>query len=158
MLSVLKPWVEHLGLRHQGVLMACVRGCDNVPKEDPTKALARCLRGTILNSFDRKPTSFIENVDDVQLRERMIAVLKNHDHYPVHYVMHLMHGSEIVGYKCPAPEAVFWRWFYEKLAQCFHLNIETEAQLDARLGACEARFAAQAASAYVPTHSPALET
>ena len=151
--SVLQPWVERLGLRHQGGLMACVRGCDNVPKEDPTKALARCLRGTILNSFDRKPTSFIENVDDVQLRERMIAVLKNHDHYPVHYVMHLMHGSEIVGYKCPAPEAVFWRWFYEKLAQCFHLNVETEEQLDARLGACEARFAAHAASAYVPDPS-----
>ena len=151
--SVLKPWVETLGLRHQGVLMACVRGCDCVPKEDATKALARCLRGMILRSFDPKPTSFVENVDDEELRRRMVAVLKNHDHYPIHYIMHLMHGSEIIGYKCPAPEAVFWRWFYEKLAQCFHLNVETEEQLDARLGACEARFAAHAASAYVPDPS-----
>ena len=67
--SVLKEWVTHLGLRHQGVLMACVRGCDNVPKEDPTKALARCLRDVLLNSFDPRPSSFIEHVDDVELRD-----------------------------------------------------------------------------------------
>jgi len=97
--SVLKPWVEQLGLRHQGVLMACVRGCDNVPKEDPTKALARCLRAVILVSFDRKPTSFIENVNDEELRRRMVAVLKNHRHDPDQYIRHLMHGSEIIGYK-----------------------------------------------------------
>jgi len=146
--SVLKEWVTRLGLRHQGVLMACVRGCDNVPKEDPTKALARCLRDVLLNSFDPRPSSFIEHVDDVELRDRMIAVLKNHDHYPVHFIMHLMHGAEIIGYKWPEPAAVFWRWFYERLAQCFHLNVETEAQLDARLGACETTFAKQAASAH----------
>ena len=74
--GVLQPWVVTLGLRHQGVLMACVRGCDSVPKEDATKALARCLRGTILRSFDPKPTSFIEHVDDMTLRDRMVAVLK----------------------------------------------------------------------------------
>jgi len=142
--GVLQPWVVTLGLRHQGVLMACVRGCDSVPKEDPTKTLARCLRGTFLQSFDPKPSSFIEHVDDMTLRDRMVTVLSNHDHYPIHYLMHMMHGSEIVGYKWPDGGRVFWRWFYEKLAQCFHLNIETEEQMDARLGACEASFAKQA--------------
>ena len=101
--SVLKEWVTHLGLRHQGVLMSCVRGCDNVPKEDPAKALTRCLRGVLLNSFDPRPSSFIEHADDMELRDRMISVLKNHDHYPIHYIMHLMHGAEIIGYKWPAP-------------------------------------------------------
>ena len=33
----------------------------------------------------------------------MIAVLKNHDHYPAHYLLHLLHGAEIVGYKHPGP-------------------------------------------------------
>ena len=146
--SVLKEWVTHLGLRHQGVLMACVRGCDNVPKEDPAKALTRCLRGVLLNSFAPRPSSFIEHVDDVELRDRMVSVLKNHDHFPVHFIMHLMHGAEIIGYKWPDPAAVFWRWFYEKLAQCFHLNVETETQLDARLGVCEATLAKQAESAH----------
>jgi hypothetical protein len=101
--GVLQPWVKQLTLRHQGVLMACVRGCDSVPKEDATKALARCLRGTFLQSFDPKPSSFIEHVDDTVLRDRMVAVLKNLDHYPIHYIMHLMHGSEIIGYKWPEP-------------------------------------------------------
>jgi hypothetical protein len=150
--SVLKPWVEQLGLRHQGVLMACVRGCDSVPKEDPTKALARCFRATILQSFDPNPTSFIENVDDTVLRERMVAVLKNHDHYPIHYLLHLMHGAEIIGYKWPGSAAICWQWFYEKLAACFHLHPETEEELDTRLGACEAKFAQQAASAYDLLH------
>lgn len=95
--SVLQEWVAGLGLRHQGVLMSCIRGCDNVPKEDATKLLARCLRAVVLRSFDEKPTSFIEHVGFDELRLRMVAVLKNHDHYPVHYLLHLMHGAEIIG-------------------------------------------------------------
>jgi hypothetical protein len=145
MRSVLQPWVETLGLRHQGVLMSCVRGCDNVPKNDATKLLARCLRATMLVSFDPKPSSFIEHVDDDELGRRMAAVLKNHDHYPVHYLLHLLHGAEIVGYKHPDPGLRrHWRWFYVNLANCFHLFPETEYDLDERLGACEDKFAANA--------------
>ncbi len=155
--SVLQPWVERLSLRHQGVLMACVRGCDNVPKEDATKALARCLRAVTLVSFDRNPSSFIENVGDTELRDRMMAVLKNHDHYPIHYIMHLMHGAEIVGYKHPDPHTRdCWRWFYTNLVRCLHLLPETEYDLDERLGACEAKFAeaAKPGSAYMPAVTP----
>ncbi len=43
-MNILKPWTEKLGLRHQGVLMAIIRGCDNAPKEDPAKSLARCIQ------------------------------------------------------------------------------------------------------------------
>jgi len=57
--------------------MACGRGCDSAPKEDATKKLARRPRGMNLRSFDPKPRSFIENVDEVGLRERTVAVLKN---------------------------------------------------------------------------------
>lgn len=143
--SVLQSWVEHLGLRHQGVLMSCVRGCDGVLKEDATKALVHCLRSILLNSFDPNPSSFIEYVDYAELGRRMTAVLKNHDHHPIHYITHLMHGSEIIGYKHPDSEMrKRWCWFYVKLAGCFHLNPETEKQLDARLGACEDAFSERA--------------
>jgi hypothetical protein len=143
--SVLQEWVADLGLRHQGVLMSCIRGCDNVPKEDATKLLARCLRAAVLRSFDERPTSFIEHVDFAELRLRMVAVLQNHDHYPVHYLMHLMHGAEIIGYKHPNEEiARRWRWFYTKLAQCFHLFPETGYDLEIRLGADEDTFAEKA--------------
>ena len=159
--SVLKPWVERLGLRHQGVLMACVRGCDSVPKEDATKALARCLRAEILVSFDERPTSFIEKVGKDELHRRMVAVLKNHDHYPVHYLLHIMHGGEIVGFKHPDPlTRDRWRWFYMNLAKCFHLFPETEYDLDERLGACEDKFAEVAkiepGRAYTPVATPVV--
>lgn len=146
--SVLQPWVESLGLRHQGVLMSCIRGCDSVPKEDATKLLARCLRAVVLVSFDDKPSSFIEIVDDEELQRRMTAVLRDHDHYHIHYLLHLMHGAEIIGYKHPDQHtARTWRLFYIKLAHCFHLFPETEFDMDERLTAKEEAFAARAKEA-----------
>jgi hypothetical protein len=125
--------------------MSVIRGCDNVPKEDPCKSLARCIRYVLLNSFSEKPSSFIENVDDRELERRMREVLRSHDQYPVHYIMHVLHATEIIGYKHPDDRvADRWRWFYSNLARCFHLNPETEEQLDARLGACEDQFARNA--------------
>lgn len=132
MTSVLHDWVMKLGLRHQGVLVTCIRGCDNVPKEDPSKTLMRALRSVILRSFNREPSAFIDFVDSDVLRERMVAVLSSLDHYPVHYIMHVLHATEIVAYK--SPEAADWLWFYKKLCKCFHVKPETEEQLDARLG------------------------
>ncbi len=148
-MNILKPWTEKLGLRHQGVLMSVIRGCDNVPKEDPCKSLARCIRYVLLNSFSDKPSSFIENVDDAELKRRMVAVLSSHDQYPVHYIMHVLHATEIIGYKHPDDRvADRWRWFYSNLAKCFHLNPETEEQLDERLVACEDQFARNAEIAH----------
>jgi hypothetical protein len=145
MKSILFHWVECLGLRHQGVLMSCVRGCDSVPKDDASKLLARCLRAKVLLSFDDKPSSFIDRVEPDELGRRMIAVLENHDHYPVHYLLHILHGAEIIGYKHPdSLTRDRWLWFYVNLAKCFHLTPETEVQMDERLGACEGVFAANA--------------
>ncbi len=144
-MNILKPWTEKLGLRHQGVLMSVIRGCDNAPKEDPAKDLARCIRYVLLNSFSDKPSSFIENVNDEELKRRMVAVLRSHDQYPVHYIMHLLHATEIIGY-CHPDEDVGdrWLWFYQNLCKCFHVNPELPVQLDDRLGACEDQFARNA--------------
>lgn len=136
--SVLQPWVERLGLRHQGVLLTAVRGCDTSPKEDAAKALVRGLRGTFLVSYDKKPSSFIEYLDHDEVWKRMYALLKNHDHYPWHYLAHLVHASEIVGYKHPDKTiASIWLWFYKEMARAFHMTPETEYELDKRLKATE---------------------
>ncbi len=146
--GVLQPWVAALGLRHQGCLLSSVRGCDSVPKEDASKMLVRMLRGVTLISFDPKPSSFIEKVHSFEeLKKRMRAVLSNHDHYPVHYLLHLTHAAEILGYKHPrdnidnANIASSFLWFYCQLANCFHLTPESEEQMDKRLYAGEAEFA-----------------
>lgn len=161
-LSVLQDWVMELGLRHQGVLLGAVRGCDSVPKEDAAKAVTRCLRGTFLRSYHPWPSSFIDRVTyermgspeegaDVArgalrrtaLIKRMEAFFRNCDHHPQHYVAHLMHAAEIVGYKHPdGAVRDDWLWFYRNLIHGLHVGEETEEELDQRLGATEEDHAA----------------
>lgn len=153
--SILREWVERLGLRHQGALLAGVRGCDTAPKADAGKALVRCYRAAILNAHCGDPAkakTFIEAVPFDCLTDRMEAFRKSCDHYPLHFVTHLLHGAEIIGYKGPrfnqdgsedqTTSAEAWLWFYHRMCRSLHLNPETDAQLDARLNADESAFAA----------------
>jgi len=60
---------------------------------------------------------------------------KSSDGLPLHYVTHLMHGAEILGYK--HPDARFrtrWHHFYLKCVSSMHLGTESEEQMDSRLG------------------------
>jgi len=139
--SVLKDWVTVLPLRHQGVLISSVRGCDSVNKEDPAKALKRCYRALILNTPSDKPTSFIEYLELDAVSNRMNHVIRNHDHYPVHYIMHFLHAAEIVGACHPEPSVrALWWGFYTTMCKKFHLRTETKADLDERLTANEESF------------------
>lgn len=158
MKSILKDWVIELGLRHQGVLISAARGCDNVPKDDPAKHLLRCYRDVMMNSFDNKPSSYIEKVDYTrqswdhfnynhyqvgidQLYRRMDNVISDHDHYPIHFMLHIMHASEIIGYKHPNIQVrEAWGYFYIKMCKKFHLTPESEEHLDERLLADEEKF------------------
>jgi hypothetical protein len=57
------------------------------------------------------------------------------DSYPQHFVAHTMHAAEIIGYKHPDQKMKsWWTCFYKKMVKGFHLNFETEQQLDVRLG------------------------
>jgi hypothetical protein len=144
MKSVLQDWVMELPLRHQGTLLTCVRGCDTAPKNDPSKLLARPYRATILNAFvgdPKKAQTFIEAVEPDVLLERMTAYRKNLDHYPHHYIMHVIHASAIVGYKHPdSGTRKAWLDFYHALCRGLHMNPETEKQLDERLTRDEHEF------------------
>lgn len=155
--SILLPWVEALGLRHQGVLLAAIRGCDTAPRNDASKNLVRCFRAEILLPHcgdPKKSASFIEGVDEQTLVDRMQSFIKDHDHYPNHYVGHLILASEIIGYK--GPEFAVsdshdrrryvqrnWLEFYQRMCKCLHVTPETEAELDARLNADETEFGKQ---------------
>lgn len=145
MKSVLKDWVMELGLRHQGVLLTAVRGCDTAPKNDPSKLFTRCYREVVLNSHcgdAAKAATFIEKVSDEELKTRFDNFRKNLDHYPHHYVMHLIHAIEIVGYKHPDAQTRFqWQAMYGALCRGLHVRFETERELDGRLDADEETFA-----------------
>lgn len=134
MISVLQDWVVELGLRHQGALLSAVRGCDSVPKEDASKTLVRAYRSYVLVSFDRNPTSFIENMSLAELRDSMEAVISNFDHYPTHYILHLVQAAEIVGYKHPVTLIrQQWEFFYTTMCHKMHMRGESFEELDERL-------------------------
>lgn len=143
--SVLQDWVMELpGLRHQGVLLTAIRGCDTAPKNDSSKLFTRCLRAMVLNAFvgdAKKAATFIEVVPHEVLIERFNAFRKNLDHYPHHYVMHLTHAIEVIGYHHPDElTRDTWRSMYQRLAIGLHMQPETMAQMDHRLTLCEEEF------------------
>ncbi len=146
MKSILQDWVMELGLRHQGVLLSAVRGCDTAPKDDSSKAMARLFRGEILNPHCgdvSKAASFMMTTDLHSFTHGYSkSFISSFDHYPLHYVMHFIHAAEIIGYHHPVSlvkEA--WINFYNKMCNKLHMNPETKEQLDNRLNADEDSFA-----------------
>lgn len=148
--GILQPWVAALGLRHQGVLISIVRGCDSQPKHCPSKTLTRAIRGLLLNTHSADATkakSFIEVTSPGEFWVRFQDFIKNGlDHYPLHWVMHLVHALEILGYYHSADSfhgshAAVCFDAYKTLCRKLHLNPESKAQMNARLDADEDNFA-----------------
>lgn len=139
--SILQPWVTELGLRHQGVLLTAVRGCDGVAKHDVSKPVMRAIRATVLVPFDDReltePKGFIY-FEHQAFKEGVEVLAKNLDEYPVHFVFHVIHALEVIGYKHPLSSIGYpFLYAYRRMVEKFHLNTETREQLDTRL--CEDR-------------------
>lgn len=167
MKSILQPWVMTLGLRHQGVLLTAVRGCDMAPKESASKTLTRYYRSAILEAHcgdATKSKSFIEVPVSIEVfKAAEDAFFHEWDALPLHYVMHLAHAAEIVGYYM-TPDSVIqvqemgktrchlstmvhpqhiqhaWHAFYLRVCKKLHMTPETKAELDARLNKDEDAF------------------
>jgi hypothetical protein len=142
---VLKDWVFGLPYRQQSVLLSALRGCDTARKDDPSKFVTRALRTLLLNNADPSNTFMVG--DGVPDADYVKTFLWDLDSYPMHFVAHIMHAAEIVGYKHPEERdplkyesenvKKWWANFYLDLVKALHLNPETEAQLDIRLGFTE---------------------
>ena len=143
--SIVREWVTELGLRHQGVLVAAVRGCDTLPKEHPFKTLARHYRGEILKAHcgdPAKAASFTVPLSEEEFFVVSDTVIHDLDALPLHYVLHFIHAAQILGYYHPQmKERAQWNWFYLKAVKKLHLNPESRMSLDARLNASEEEFA-----------------
>jgi hypothetical protein len=135
--SILYDWVQELGLRHQGVLLASIRGCDGVAKHDPSKAVMRAIRAVVLVPFDARelvePKGFMYYEPDAFI-EGINTLAKGMDEYPVHFIWHLIHAVEVIGYKHPEASVryVFHAGYY-KLVKKFHVQPESEQAMDSRL-------------------------
>ncbi len=136
MTSVLQDWVMELPLRHQGVLLTAVRGCDGASKRDVTKVIVSSLRGQFMVPADprevRRAGSFM-NVSE-HLTKAMVEFARRHDHYPIHFVMHLIHAAQVFGYKHPILSVRReWGDFYNRMCAKFHMLPEPESVMDHRL-------------------------
>jgi hypothetical protein len=135
--SVVKDWLGALPFKQQSVVLIAVRGCDGLPKSDPSKALVRWYRRTVLNNADRPGSAGFGTfmlAEAPSLDGPDVGFLDSPDHYPVHWLMHFLHGVEIVGYKHPEDEVrSYWSEVYRRGVRALHLNVETMGELDARL-------------------------
>lgn len=135
--SVLHDWVHTLPFQMQALLLTAMRGPDGIEKHCTAKCIVRYLRGIVL-----KPAGCWsgENDNDFmwgdysRFEEYCNTFWDDHDAYPHHFIMHLLHCAEAVGYKHPHEETSrYWHLFYVKGCRAFHMNIETHDQLDKRL-------------------------
>jgi hypothetical protein len=150
--SVQPEWCTQLPLQQQSVLFLAGRGPDGVPKNHPCKPVHVAYRGSVFIAakygraldWGERADSFMSldafAIDQVWTKA-VAQFFDHHDELPHHYVKHLMHGVQILGYK--HPDQRFrdrWHAFYLSLVDSFHLSPETEAQMDKRLGDWDRKF------------------
>lgn len=134
MSSVVQDWVaDSLTWKQQTVLFTALRGPDALPKDNPAKRLCKFVRHSVLHNADPK-TEFIAIESSVKLENDVFAVVSDHDGYPHHFLMHLIHTAEIIGY-CHPDKTIkdFWHTFYFDMCNAFHMHPETLEELNERL-------------------------
>lgn len=134
--SVLQDWVMTLPLRAQGTLLTGIRGCDETPKyplDSPERHLVAWMRWCVMNPADERevdsePGCFQMSTSPRDFKPSGIG------HLPHHYVMHVTHVLEVIGY-CHShlPTRMRARALYNKMAKSMHLTPETNLQMWERL-------------------------
>lgn len=143
--SVQPLWCLALPIQQQSVLLLGARGPDGIAKAHPCKRVQRAYRGTVLVAarygrcleWGEKADTFmsLDEFADERLWDSIVKDFFQHaDDLPHHFYMHLIHGTEIAGYK--HPEGRFrsrWSTFYNLCVREFHLMPESVQEMDARL-------------------------
>lgn len=145
-ISVQPEWCRALPLQQQSVLFLAGRGPDGIEKHHTCKLVHVAYRATIfLAGKYGRSLAWGERADNFMSldlfanpdawRAAVEDFFRAWDTLPAHYVKHLMHGVEILGFKHPDPRfRERWGALYLRFAEEFHVNPETEAQMDRRLG------------------------
>lgn len=158
--SVLQDWVVELTMMQQSVLLTGIRGPDGLRKDHVAKLILRWYRRCILriafggiiisDPCDKRGGSFTgpsvpDANNDPQWEGRMDDVVTEYMHYtdeiPHHFQLHVLHASEIMGYKHPDRRIQEW-WLktYYRLCNDMHVRPEAEADMDYRLGDSERQW------------------
>lgn len=120
---VLQDWMMELSWKMQTVIITGIRGCDGLSKNDPSKQIGRAIRLTALRNADAT-TTYMRH-DFAKVMEATKTFVDDLDRYPVHFVMHLAHACEIVGYLHPDREvAGAFNAIYQQIVWALHLRPE----------------------------------
>lgn len=136
--SVLHDWVHELTFQMQALLTTAMRGPDENNKYNAAKAIIRYLRGVVLKPagdwHELNDNDFMWGEYGEPFEKYAAEFWQDHDEYPHHFIMHLIHCAEVVGYKYPVKKkAIFWKIFYRNACKSFHMHPETEKEMDERL-------------------------
>lgn len=136
MRSVLRDWVMELPLREQGTLVVALRGCDAAPKyplDSPERRITAAIRYAVCHPADERevdaePGAFMTRIVPSDVKLSMF------EHYPQHWVGHIIHACEVIGYRHP-DHAVRSAWYalYLRLVDGLHLLPEGHVRMENRL-------------------------
>lgn len=137
MASILRDWVTELQIREQGTLLSALRGCDTAPKF-PLDSLERQLTAYIRycvchpadqREVDSEPGCFMRSTPPDNFKPSALG------HYPLHWVMHVTHALEIIGYRHPEVFVSMHCFsMYSSICRSLHLPVESVEDMTARLG------------------------
>ncbi len=131
MSAVLQEWVQALPWKMQSVLIAAMRGPDDV-KTLEIKKLSRWLRITCQENADPQHT-FMQSTEspDVAFEDLSDEL----EYRSWHYMSHLLYALEIIAYHGPEREVRIFaaHWYTRIVHDVMHLSAETQDQMDVRL-------------------------
>lgn len=135
--SVLHDWVQKLTFQQQALLLTAMRGPDENNKYSSAKAIVRFLRSVVIKpagDWDGSNDNDFMWGDYEQFNVHADNFWEDHDEYPHHFIMHLLHCAEVIAYKHDKLSVCFyWKRFYLAGCKAFHMNPEKEEQMDSRL-------------------------
>lgn len=135
--SVLHDWVHELTFQMQALLLTGMRGPDENNKYNSAKAIIRYLRAEVIKpagDWHRKNDNDFMWGEYRHFPGFAATFWGDHDEFPHHFIMHLTHCAEIVGYKHPNRVIrSHWFNFYMDACNAFHMFPESETAMDERL-------------------------
>ena len=125
---VLQKWVHNLTWKEQSALLTAIRGSDAV--FDPNiRFLVRWIRRITLYDAD-VGGKFVHNAKIPKPDELKSSL----EYLTIHFVSHLMHGLEIIGYGHPDPITKQQAFdSYRIICEILHCGTETFEQMKERL-------------------------
>lgn len=130
--GVVQEWLENCSWKEQTVVLCALRGTDS-GGSPVIKSMTRWIRRTSLNNAAPRKT-FMRDEGFPGVKDMAEETPIAFDMLPVHFLGHLMHALEVIGYKHPdILTATSARLAYHGLCEYLHLNPESEEQMSDRL-------------------------